>query len=272
MAQPITFESMARARLSSQCPENVELLTSQFEEDKLIIPDYFRQTPNLSRSILDIGRFKTKKKLPFIKDILDEAYNASTVGDYIIYSNADIAIQPYFYDFIFQSIEGGLDSFVINRRTISKKYQRPSELTAMYSEIGEEHPGFDCFIFPRESYSRFVLGKTILGANWIGRVLILNLIAFTKSFRLFSDRSLTFHIGDDRTWKSPENLPLDLWNFDNLKMTIGAVQRNETIVESKLAMELIEKTAKTDAFQRRTYKKTLCLKIIGSLRRMLIVL
>ncbi|MEQ9287548.1 MAG: hypothetical protein RIG77_11595 [Cyclobacteriaceae bacterium] len=242
IAQPITFQSLIRAKGFCGSPQNIELLSAQFEEDQAIIPDFIDTTPDLTRSILEHGHVNTKKKLPFIKDILDRAYNNSREGDYIIYSNVDIALQPFFYEFVFKKIGVGLDAFVVNRRTISKSYSGVDNMNEMYSEIGKEHPGFDCFIFSREIYKEFVLGEAVLGANWIGRVLILNLIAFSQNFKLFNDRILTFHIGDDMAWKTPENLPLDLWNFNCLKNVIEVVKERDSIRSNALALKLIERT------------------------------
>ena len=48
-AQPITFESMKAARHSAAGSVEVELLTTQYAEDRAIVPDGFRTTPDLER-------------------------------------------------------------------------------------------------------------------------------------------------------------------------------------------------------------------------------
>ena len=75
----------------------------------------------------------------------------------------------------------------------------------MYASIGDKHPGFDCFIYKRDLYPNFELGNTILGANWIGRVLLANIVAYASKYKIFENEHLTFHIGDDRSWQNPQN-------------------------------------------------------------------
>lgn len=204
IAQPVTFTTMATARDFAHDKVNVALYTAQYPEDRTIIPPEFQMTPDLERSILDLGFFQKKRKLPLIKDILDRLYNAATDADYLIYTNVDIALQPHFYVAVNTLIEQDCDAFVINRRTISKKYTRVEDIPLMCSEIGEGHWGWDCFIFKRSAYSRFILGEICIGANFIGAILLFNLLCYSNKFKEFKDKHLTFHLGDDMTWKSSD--------------------------------------------------------------------
>ncbi len=245
IAQPITFESLIIAKKKSEAKNRIRLLTTQFPEDRTIIPDGFVVLADLEKSTQDNSTIFTKK-LPFIAEILSRASEVSDEQDYIIYSNVDIAVQPHFYDFISEQIEKGIKAMVINRRTISNKYKNIKELEQMFLETGESHPGFDCFVFPASSLPKFYLDKTILGANWIGRILLLNLIAHHDSFRLFDKEFLTFHIGDDRSWQQPKNDPLHNWNMHILLNFIDKIQNNQNIMESELAQEMIWRTNKFD--------------------------
>lgn len=95
-AQPITFESMKRAQVHvKKSPIEVILCTTQYDEDKEIIPDYFHQLSNLNRSVESINPSLKGRKLPLIKDILEKTNELSDV-DYIIYTNVDIAVMPNF--------------------------------------------------------------------------------------------------------------------------------------------------------------------------------
>ena len=105
-----------------------------------------------------------------IRDILDRLYAASD-ADYFIYTNVDIALMPHFYTAVTQLIETGVDAMVINRRTIAKSPSDPAHLPLMWAQVGEKHPGYDCFVFRRDAYPNFDLGTACIGANWIGRVL-----------------------------------------------------------------------------------------------------
>ncbi|MFZ2196370.1 MAG: hypothetical protein WAV13_01465, partial [Thermodesulfovibrionales bacterium] len=204
IAQPVTFATMISARDFARGKVDVFLYTAQFPEDRPLVTADFRATPDLERSVLDLGPFRKKRKLPFIKDILDRLYEAAPESEYLIYTNVDIALQPQFYVAVNAFIDEGHDAFAINRRTISKQYQSVEEIPLMYSEEGESHPGWDCFVFKREAYPRFILGDICVGANLIGTVLLFNLLCTSRNFMEFKNEHLTFHLGDDREWKTGE--------------------------------------------------------------------
>lgn len=216
IAQPITFETMRVAKGIAKANLNVELLSAQYPEDRSFIPEYFLKTDDIEVSVQDIKTFKNKRKLPLIQDILDRLYEASANVNFLIYTNVDIALMPFFYLSIAELIKQGYDAFVINRRTISKRFNSLNQLNLIYSQVGEKHPGYDCFVFKRDLYSKFRLGKACIGANWIGRILITNLICHAKKFRVFEDLHLTFHIGDDRSWKVPKYKDYDKHNESEL--------------------------------------------------------
>lgn len=228
VAQPITFATLKVAQeYASNYDIKVDLYSSQFPEDHEIIPKYFIKTPDLNRSILDFGDFIIKRKLPLIKDILDRLNQASD-SDYFIYTNVDIAVMPHFYVVIAELIAQGYDGFVINRRTISQNYKNPQELPLMYAEVGAKHPGYDCFIFSKKSYQNFYLFNTFIGSSPIGSCLLINLYYTSKSFKVFKDLHLTFHIGDDRFWKSET---LNDYEFFNIRETNATL--DEFIAQGK---------------------------------------
>lgn len=202
-AQPVTFESMRRARAFAAADGvAAELCFTCYEEDLAAAPDGFEQARLLDRSVLDCGEFVMQRKLPLIGDILERLYQLSE-ADYLVYSNVDIAVMPHFYSGIAALLAQGHDAFVINRRTISGHYRSVAELPLMYAESGAPHPGYDCFVFRRSLFERFVLGNTCLGINWVGTVLLWNLQVFARDFRAFTDLHMTFHIGNDKAWKNP---------------------------------------------------------------------
>lgn len=234
VAQPVTFESMRRAREFSNTDLEVRLLTTQYTEDRMIIPDYFIKTSDLDRSIIDISEFQVKRKLPLIRDILEKAVHYNPQADYVICTNVDIALMPHFYLFVSQKIKEGFDSFVINRRTISKDHNINTLGTA-YSEYGCDHPGYDCFIFKREMFNDMELGNICIGAAYIGLALFLNLNLLSNKFVEFGDEHLTFHIGNDKVWKNPENSMYEAHNkneFEKVKKLLGSKYSN---VESVLS-------------------------------------
>ncbi len=203
-AQPVTFETMNKAKQFASLYEvNVELYYTCFKEDIGFNDDGFKQAKLLNKSVLDVNLFNEKRKLPLLKNILESLYDA-TDADYLIYTNVDIALMPSFYVSVKKIIDSGYDAFAINRRTISDQYSEIKDIPLMYSEIGEAHPGFDCFVFKRDVFPKYILNNSCIGINWIGTVLLWNLEVFSSRFKVFEDLHLTFHIGNDKTWKNPK--------------------------------------------------------------------
>ena len=193
-SQQITFDTMLFARDLSVKKNEIILCTTQFEEDKKIIPPGLKVLSNLTTSILDINKNLNGKKLPLIADIFSKL-NEIQEADYYIYTNMDIALMPYFYDVVFDYIHKGYDALVINRRRLSKKHLIEVNLSLMYADIGRSHPGFDCFVFKKELLNQFVLGKICIGVPFLEVTLIHNIFSLAKNPLFIPDLHLTFHIG-----------------------------------------------------------------------------
>lgn len=204
-AQPITFEAMRAARQAAAGRLEVELLCTQYAEDRAMVPEGFRSTPDLERSVQDVASFGLKRKLPLLKDILDRLY-AATDAEYLVFSNVDISPMPYFYGALGAWIDEGFDALVINRRTISARYTACAQIPFMYSEVGRKHEGHDCFLFRKDAYPRYALAEVCIGIPWVGRVLLWNLACHARRFRELTDEHLTFHVGsgNERTLLEPE--------------------------------------------------------------------
>lgn len=203
IAQPITFATMRAAASFRKEDIEVSLLAAQYPEDRASVPEGFLPTPDLDRSVLDVRGFRIPRKLPLIRDILDRLFHGSEAR-LLIYTNVDIALQPYFYAAAAALFQKGCDAFVINRRTIPASYKTLEKIPLMMAEAGEAHPGWDCFAFDRSLYPDFDLGTACIGSGWIGRVMIANMAALAKKFAVFSDWHATFHIGNDKIWKASE--------------------------------------------------------------------
>jgi len=224
LAQPVTFETMRAARNFSLGSIEVRQLTAQYPEDRAIVPQDFECTPDLERSILDIRRFPVQRKLPLMKDILDRLYYHSS-SEYLLYSNVDIALQPYFYQTVLKITEQGYDAFVINRRTIPAKYQSLDQIPLMHAELGKKHPGWDCFVFKRTLYELFDLGTACIGTGWMGRLLIINMACLASQFRIFADLHLTFHVGNEQSWKSDVYNEYLIHNRDECRKVLTAFEQ-----------------------------------------------
>lgn len=201
LAQPLTFETMRRARRYASGEFDVAFYAAQYAEDRPAVPPDFLQTPDLERSVLDVGSFRRPRKLPLLKDILQRLY-AATEADYLIYTNVDIGLLPHFYVTVHRLIEAGYDAFVINRRTITRRYSELSEIPLMYASVGRPHRGWDCFVFRRAAFSQYDLGAVCVGVPRAGLALLANLIVQADAFCEFKRLHLTFHRGDDRTWNT----------------------------------------------------------------------
>ena len=192
--QVLTFESMRRAAEQASAVADVELLTTQYPEDRPGIPPYFRITPDLDRSAGDIAGCRVYRKLPLLYDLVDRLYSGST-ADYLIYTNVDIIVHPDFYVRVAERIASGLDAFIINRRRVPGHYRSVDDLDEICAQAGKPHPGFDCFVFHRSLYERFELAQVCVGIPFIGILFAQNLFCHARNFQLFDKDQLTYHVG-----------------------------------------------------------------------------
>lgn len=233
-AQPVTFASLVRARdLAAAAGLEVELLAVSFPEDGGMVPRDFRELPPLTRSVLDVGRFATPRKLPLLGDLVDPLARSSD-ADVLIYTNVDIAVQPDFYRAIALMIGQGRDALIVNRRTIPEAAlggidAGDAEALRLWaaSQAGIAHPGYDCFVFRRELASRFVFADVCIGANYVGKSFALNMCSATPRFEVFTDLSLTFHLGDDRAWQAPHLAEYSEHNLRALHAAMDALGVDE---------------------------------------------
>jgi hypothetical protein len=204
IAQPITFATLLRAKEEAKDCAQVNHYIVQYAEDGNIAPVEFKRLPDLTRSIRDFGTFQSSRRLPVFTDILKAAYDAGE-ADYIVYTNADIAAMPFLYRAIATFAKKGYDAFAINRRCISSRFSSIDQLDEMYAEVGHIHTGYDTIVFRRELFPKFNLGNVCIGIPFFDTILMYNLYAFSKSFRLFTDKHLTFHIGLELVKKWGDN-------------------------------------------------------------------
>ncbi len=206
-AQPVTFAAMldAQARAEAAGSAKVHLCAVGFSEDHAALPPAFDSLPDLTRSVLDSGRFETRRKLPLLADLIARAADAAgrLGADWIIYSNVDIAPMPDFYSAVSALLDRGYDAFTINRRTITRDWPNGvSDLPLMRAQAGAPHPGRDCFVFGREVARAFDCGLACIGAQYVGKVLAANMLRLARTYADFEDLHLTFHLGDDQRWLS----------------------------------------------------------------------
>jgi hypothetical protein len=201
-AQPITFKTMESAKSYAELAGiKIAQVAAFYPEDASLIPDSFERCPPLTRSCLDFGSFTSRKKLPLLGDILSAAYDHSD-AEYIIYTNVDIALMPHFYVTAKKLLEEGHDVISIFRRTLDSSYTGIDNIPLMYSELGEDHPGSDCFIIKRELVDKLDLQNVVIGSQFVAFALRANLHSFATKIEYVRRSNMTFHIGDDRTWST----------------------------------------------------------------------
>jgi hypothetical protein len=214
LAQPVTFETMRRAKSFAHNRIQVDLYTTQYPEDHEILPQDFTVLPDLERSVLDVAQFEFKRKVPILNDILQCLYDASD-AEYFIYTNVDIALMPYFYTAVATLLKT-YDALIINRRTINE-YQSIDEIPLMYADIGEKHPGYDCFVFRRDIFPKMQLGTVCLGSPHNDTLLYANIFGLSRNAIEIKDAHLTFHIGASRIWLNDKYRPYKAHNKSQWK-------------------------------------------------------
>lgn len=196
--QPITYESMKRAKEFAKSEVDVEQIACFYPEDEDMVPADFIKAEPLEMSALDLRSFKIRRKLPLFREMLQRLYETSD-ADYFIQTNADIGLMPQFYLLIKDLIEDGNDSFCINKRILPEEL-KDLPLSIIWSHMGGSHAGHDCFVFRRELYPALKIGDIVMGTPWSEATLIASLVAFSKNFKVFKNAFATFHLGDRRVW------------------------------------------------------------------------
>lgn len=281
-AQLVTFASMEKARSYAHGLVHVELYSAQYAEDRSLVPEFIIKTRDLEHSVLDCSNFLKKKKLPLITDILSRLLEVSN-ADFFMYTNVDIALLPFCYTLI-ERIIGDFkeknEAFVINRRVTSDKWHLCGDLDLMFAQIGASHSGYDCFIFRRDILTKCDFGNACIGANWIGRVIIANLIANTSHCQIYKDLHATFHIGDAGAWMTGEFNEFDEHNRSELTALLRRLlQRSDVLNSPERLMALSEISdylkewyspkIETNSIENMPRKESLSKRIAGEIIKML---
>lgn len=232
-ALPITVTSMEVSKKHSlKKGIKVDLYAAIFKEDEKYVPKSFTKLKFLQKSTDKY--LNTKKKLPYIKEIITKLYFESK-ADYLIYTNADIGLSKNFYEEVYKLIKKNkLESLIINRRDNIPKFYKGKRLTynnleLIYNLKGDIHYGWDCFIFHRKLVNKFYLDKLFIGFPPWGFILKLQLELLSTNFYEFKNLFLTFHIGKDESWN----------DFDTNKISNKLIQEN-----LKNSQEIINKMHK----------------------------
>ena len=232
--QQATVESMQRAQASTENQNcNVDLVHVGCLEDAQVCPQGFVSAAPLERDCRDLAQFKRPRPLPMLFDVLERGAAVGNSDDYLIYTNADICVQPHFYDAIYSVISAGFDAFTINRRTISSE-AISQHASLRQSEPGRDHPGFDCFVFSKAAFAKYVRSDCIIGMPAVARPLLYNMVALSQRLLLLKSVSLTYHFGDDMSWANDE---FEDYKTHNIKESIATVQALISVPDQQKRMK-----------------------------------
>lgn len=191
--QQVTVRSLRNA-VAASVRSRPELLAAQFADEVTDCSAGLIPTASLDRSVLDLHTFQRPRRLPLMADVLSRAV-AATDAEFIIYTNMDIIVQPYFYDAVTALLHDGADALIINRRRIADRGQTADDLPLILAEVGRSHPGFDCFVIHRSLVPKLRLDGLCIGVPFSEAGLMYNLMAFAQDCRIHEDLHLTTHLG-----------------------------------------------------------------------------
>ena len=232
-AQNVTWESMYRAQqdfeLHNDDGSSLTIYCAVLWMDVEIIQ---RHNPPLCRpeNIIVLNRSTHTEypnlsppiHYPFLQDILQGIPMTTTTTmdtnyyyfDYLIFTNSDIALVHDFYTMIgFVIRSQQLDAFTVKRMTIPKEFNNETLYSGRLSLIVNQillekgswtsHPGTDCFIIHQEIIQSMQLVHMFLGhPQWARMLLHILTDDMAFCYKTFESKyGLTYHLGDDRSWK-----------------------------------------------------------------------
>jgi hypothetical protein len=219
-AQDLTLRSIERALRCVDEGIDVEVRAVRFP-DEPVDCDWLTDCPVLRRSVLDMGDFDVPRRLPLLSDVL-AGFGDSSEYDLAVFTNADIAVQPLFYELLAEIAEEGHDAFSITRRTVQPRF-RGSSLARFSVTGGTVHPGHDCFAMAPAIVDHLVPSDVSLGVRWVARTLLWQVMLNAENFRNFGDLHATFHVGDDRVWTDPRLQDYERWNEAQVVLLVAAL-------------------------------------------------
>lgn len=176
-AQQATLDSIAHAAALAQAQGiRVDVVCAVFPEDAEVVAPWVKANPNFKVAIFNVSvnellpQFNQGNniRLPFLNTILYAGYLHGQ-GDYLTYSNVDIGVQPPFYIKLARQLQVMPD---VPISAIREEFEHVGPTFNIENAIarrgsGLNHPGHDCWTFPRSWVPRLVLGFTMVGVSMI---------------------------------------------------------------------------------------------------------
>jgi len=241
--QAVSYESIRRAQ--AFLPEiQVAPAAVVAARDRDCVPEGFELAGVLDRDVRDVASFAHPVPLPLVCDVLELGYaHARALAErhgenpettYLVFTNVDIGLMPYFYSVVADLVSRGYETLTIFRRTIPPIDPDPKRLACIYSEYGTTHDGFDCFVFPLSQFERHVRSDACIGRGFVMRGLLYNLVANAANMAIVRLAHLTFHLGDDKEWKDPRFEDSIRFNIEQAKEVLIRLMKRDAATERKL--------------------------------------
>jgi len=230
--QQQTLESMRRARSADK--GQTDLIAVLAGEDEKRAFEAFASSPPLTRFVSDVADVPPQRKLPLLFDILDNGLIDGSDSTHLVYTNIDICLMPAFYTVIRDLLAYGFDAITINRRTIADRDLYRSMPDLAMAEPGINHPGFDCFVISTDLYRQFTKTTACIGAAAVARSLLYNLAAHARQMLMLKNVHLTYHFGDDLSWRSEGHRPYNVHNDRERTRLLEALSRTGPDIHRQL--------------------------------------
>jgi len=215
--QKMTHDAMCAARGFDG--HDIELVSVQHQDDPDLTPEGFQRSRDLDRTVADINEFRNSQPLPLLFDILERGAELAGPNDIIIYSNSDIVLMPHFYSAIRDFVAYGFDAINICRRTIGDHAMYDNHRNFARSDIGNYHPGSDCFVFSKELFSQFIPNNSCIGKLGMPQSLLCNMATSARQMLILRNVHLTYHLGDDREWLTETSKEYQAFNDREFEKT-----------------------------------------------------
>jgi hypothetical protein len=206
---------------------DVSLVACVEQGDPGAVPPRFRLSPPLLRTVADVHRFQVQRQLPLLFDLLESGASVADARGYLVFTNSDICLLPNFYRSVQTMLCRGVDCLIVNRRTVSDISFYGAHPEIAMNDVGRKHPGLDCFVFPAAWVTEFVRSNACVGAGWVMRSLLYNLVAKARQMLVLRDAHLTYHFGDDRPWAAPEFDDYLSFNLEQARSVLSALAADE---------------------------------------------
>lgn len=227
--QRMTVDSMRRAAATDLARDGkVTLVQVGASTDRGLGVDGFANAAMLERDSRDLARFGKPRPLPLLFDVLERGADLAGPDDFVVFTNADICLQPHFYGVVRSILSSGFDAITINRRTLPELSEMQGDLMH-FAEPGKYHRGFDCFVFSKVAFEEFIRSDCIVGMPAVARPLLYNMVARSKRMLMLKDVCLTYHFGNDRSWKQEDYSDYRMHNLNACMATIEKLSEAESV-------------------------------------------